>query len=77
MWMVRTSRPYSCSALARVLCRGAEQRPGVRIPGAPRRGGPEPVELQAADVADARGELQSGELKDRERGEGLYVDKSR
>jgi len=48
-----------------------EQRPGARVPGAPRGPGAEAIELQAADVADARRELQGGQIEDRECGEGL------
>ena len=49
------------------LDRLAKQPPDVRIPGAPSRAGAEAVELQAADVADARAELQPGQVEDRER----------
>ncbi len=48
-----------------------EQRPGVRVPGAPRGPGAEAVELQSADVADAWGELQAGQIEDPEGGQGL------
>src|SRR6202011_756972 len=108
--MVRTSRPYSCSARAREFCRLlvcslamsrlavvcpnfhrpdeseqiipmvddqlgldglGEQWSGVRVAGAPGRSGAEAVELESTDVSDARGELQAGEVEDRERGESL------
>lgn len=48
-----------------------EQWSGVRVAGAPGRSGAEAVELESTDVSDARGELQAGEVEDRERGESL------
>jgi hypothetical protein len=48
-----------------------EQRPCVRVTAPPCRTGAQPVELQPADVADPRRELQAGEVEDRERGQGL------
>jgi hypothetical protein len=48
-----------------------KQRTGVRVAGAPGRPDAEAVELQAADVADARRELQAGQIEDRKGGQGL------
>jgi len=46
-----------------------KQRTGVRVAGAPGRPDAEAVELQAADVADARRELQAGQIEDRKGGQ--------
>lgn len=48
-----------------------QQGPGVRVSGTPGGGCAEAVELEAADVADPGGELQPGEVEDREGGQGL------
>jgi hypothetical protein len=54
-----------------VVDRLAQQRSGVGILTAPAEGGSRAVELKAADVADVWGELQSGQVEDRERGQCL------
>src|SRR6202048_2029206 len=53
------------------LDRLIEQRPGVRVSSAPAGAGSEAVELEAADVSDAWGELQPGQVEDRERRKGV------